>query len=191
MSVSALDLFPLCSQVPHHKSFLTKRGNSLFSVLVSLTAFHNKTTYPLIFNDDISGNLNCEEESFTQNTTILTKSQLFFVSTFKFCPYIFISSVITSDLEQEIHGLVKLVQSITWEDSRATGGHKPVQRKLVADSMVFPCEAGKPSSYSVAVFAHQRANTSCSLQFSGLYVHLWEGIIGIQDRAAQDTPRAP
>lgn len=121
MSVSALDLLPMSAQVPHHKSFPAKKCSSLFSVLISLTTFHSKTTYPLIFNDDISVNLNCKG-NFTPNATILTKSLLFSVSPFKFYPHTFISSVITSDLEEEIRGLVKLVQSITWEDSRAMGG---------------------------------------------------------------------
>lgn len=72
-----------------------------------------------------------------------------------------------SKLEQEIHGLVKLFQSVTWEGSKAMGRYKPKQYELVAERLVLFHEAGLSSSYFVALFINQLANTSCSQEFSG------------------------
>lgn len=63
---STLDLFPLFSQVPQHKSSPTKKYSSLFLVLIFLTTFNEMVAYLLFFNNGISINSNCKEENLPQ-----------------------------------------------------------------------------------------------------------------------------
>lgn len=94
-----------------------------------------------------------------------------------------------SKLEQEIHGLVKLFQSMTWEDSKATGRYKSSSRNWLQIDWSFPFRLDYP------------AVPCCSLQkpagqywlLSGIFwpfVYLWEVIVWIQDRATEDTLKA-
>lgn len=67
----------------------------------------------------------------------------------------------------------------------------PCSRNWSHKDRSFPMRSDCPAAILFALFTNQLANTSCFLEFSGLYLFLWEVVIWIQGRSAEDISKAP